>query len=332
MVKKESKDKENKEKNKAKDSGMNEMDLMDLPGIGAATATKLKESGFDTMMSIAVTTAGEIVDVAGVSEAVARKVIDAARYTCKMDFTDGLQVLEKRQNVSKLSIGSKNFDGLLGGGFETGVITECFGQYGTGKTQIASTLAVSLQKIDPEAEVVYIDTESTFRPERIIQIAKGFGLDHEKVLKNIKIARAFNSDHQMLLAQKIEELIKKGHKIRVVIVDSLTAHFRAEFIGRGSLAERQQKLNRHMHVLSKLAEMYNIAVYVTNQVMAKPDMFFGDPTEAIGGNIVAHNSAFRIYLRRGKKGSRVAKLVDSPSLPEQECVFYLTTEGIKDEL
>jgi DNA repair protein RadA len=134
----------------------------------------------------------------------------------------------------------------------------------------------------------------------------------------------------MLLAEKVEKLIKEGDNIKLVIVDSLTAHFRAEFIGRGTLAERQQKLNKHMHTLLKLADQYNVAVYVTNQVMAKPDVFFGDPTAAIGGHIVAHASTFRIYLRKGKKGSRVAKLVDSPNLPEGEANFYVEQGGLRD--
>jgi DNA repair protein RadA len=110
----------------------------------------------------------------------------------------------------------------------------------------------------------------------------------------------------------------------------LTAHFRAEFVGRGTLAERQQKLNKHMHVLAKLADMHNACVYVTNQVMAKPDQFFGDPTEAIGGNVVGHNSTFRIYLRRGKKGTRVAKLVDAPNLADAECVFVVGEGKLED--
>jgi DNA repair protein RadA len=134
----------------------------------------------------------------------------------------------------------------------------------------------------------------------------------------------------MLLAEKAEELIKQGMKVRVIIVDSLTAHFRAEFVGRGTLAERQQKLNKHMHTLAKLADVYNVCVYVTNQVMSKPDQFFGDPTEAIGGHVVAHNSTFRIYLRRGKKGTRVAKLIDAPNLPDAEAVFMIDEKGVMD--
>ena len=307
-----------------------ELGIQDLPGVGAATAEKLISSGYDNLMSIAVATPGELSDASGVTETAARKMIQAARANMNMGFQSGEDMLAKRNTVIKISTGSESFDTMMDGGFETGAITECFGQYGSSKTQIAHVLCVSAQAQDPEAIAVYIDTENTFRPERIKQIAIGFGIDGDKALRNIKVARAFNSDHQMLLAEKVEDLVKEGLKIRVVVVDSLTAHFRAEFVGRGTLAERQQKLNKHMHVLAKIADIHNCCVYVTNQVMSKPDAFFGDPTEAIGGHIVGHNSTFRIYLRKGKKGTRVGKLVDSPNLPDSECVFEVVNEGIKD--
>jgi len=307
-----------------------ELTIQDLPGVGAATAEKLVLGGFDNLMAIAVATPGELVDASGVTETAARKMIQGARSSMDMGFQSGDELLTKRSKVKKFKIGSDGFDEMLGGGFETGSITECFGQYGSSKTQIAHILCVSVQLQEEGAVAVYIDTENTFRPERIMQIAKGVGLDPEIVLKNIRVARAFNSDHQMLLAEKVEELVKAGDNVKLVVVDSLTAHFRAEFVGRGTLAERQQKLNKHMHVLAKLADLHNLCVYVTNQVMSKPDAFFGDPTEAIGGHIVAHNSTFRIYLRKGKKGTRVAKLVDSPNLPDSECVYQVVAEGIRD--
>jgi len=310
-----------------------EVTIMDLPGVGAATATKMEEAGYNTVLSIAVASPGEVVEAAGVSEAVARKMIQGARSSLNMGFESGLFVLGRREKVEKISTGSKSFDAMMGGGFETGAITEIFSEFGGGKTQMAHILPVNLHLLKNEKDpvTVFIDTENTFRPERIIELAKGKGLDPQKVLKSIKVARAYNSDHQMLLAEKVEDLISNQNlNVKLVIVDSLTAHFRAEFIGRGTLAERQQKLNKHLHQLLKLADTYNACVYVTNQVMSKPDVFFGDPTQAIGGHVVAHSSTFRIYLRKGKKGSRVAKLIDSPNLPEAECNFYVETEGLKD--
>ena len=309
-----------------------EFTLNDLPGVGPATIEKLKDAGFSDVIAVAVATPGELVGATGMTETAARKVINASRNNCDMGFKSGEDMLKKRLLVRKISTSSENFNKLVGGGFETGAITECFGEFGSGKTQIAHILAVTTQLLDEENPVtVYIDTENTFRPERIKEISAGLGLDPEKVLKNIRVARAYNSDHQMLLAEKIEDLVKKQElNVKLVIVDSLTAHFRAEFIGRGTLAERQQKLNKHMHVLLKLADMSNVCVYLTNQVQSDPAQFFGDPTKAVGGNIVAHASTFRIYLRKGKKGSRVAKLIDSPNMPDGECNFYLETTGLKD--
>jgi DNA repair protein RadA len=214
-------------------------------------------------------------------------------------------------------------------------MTEAYGAFGSGKTQLALTLAVNVQFPKDQGgaggKAVYIDTEGTFRPDRIRQIAEGIGANPEKVLKNILVARAFNSDHQILLLDKVNEIIKDGEPIKLLIVDSLTAHFRAEFAGRGQLADRQQKLNRYLHDLMRIAEQHNLAIFVTNQVMANPAMMFGDPTTAIGGNIVGHASTYRVYLRRGKQGSRVGKLIDSPNLPDNECQFWVTEKGVGDE-
>ncbi|MBI2449135.1 DNA repair and recombination protein RadA [Candidatus Pacearchaeota archaeon] len=202
-------------------------------------------------------------------------------------------------------------------------------------SQLGFVLAVNVQlpvdKGGANGKAVYIDSEGTFRPERIRQIAEAIGANPDRVLKNIFIARAFNSDHQILLIDRIAEMIKNKEPIKLIVVDSLTAHFRAEFTGRGQLADRQQKLNKYLHNLIKLSEQYNIAVYVTNQVMANPAMMFGDPTTPVGGNIVAHASHYRLYFRRGKKSSRVAKLIDSPNLPDNETFFFIGKSGLTDE-
>lgn len=313
-----------------KEEKKDEITIMDIPGVGASTAEKLAQAGYDNVMSIAASSIGNLVDAAGVSEAVARKMIQFARDNLGMGFETGIESAKKREKVIKISTGCKSFDNMLAGGIESGAITEAFAEFGGGKTQLGHLFSVRCQMDDPEAIAVYIDTENTFRPERIRQFARGVGIDPEKALSNVRVAKAYNSDHQVLLAEKVEELIKEGAKVKLIVVDSLTAHFRAEFIGRGTLAERQQKINKHMHTLAKLADLHNIAVYVTNQVSATPDQMFGDPTRPIGGHIVGHNSTYRIYLRKGRKGSRVAKLVDAPGLPDGECNFVVEEEGIKD--
>ncbi len=270
-----------------------EPELTDLPGIGPAVAAKLESAGIYDLMSLAVMSPTSLGDAAGVSPAVARKAIQAARNLLDLGFTDGVEFAKKRSNTGYITTGSKTFNDLLGGkGVESRAITEAFGAYGSGKTQLGLTLAVNVQlpveKGGANGKAVFIDTEGTFRPARIKQIAEKLGANPEKVLKNILVARAFNSDHQMLLLEKVGEMIKNGEPIKLVIVDSLTAHFRAEFSGRGQLADRQQKLNRYLHDLMKLAETHNLAIYVTNQVMSNPAQMFGDPTTAIGGNIVGH--------------------------------------------
>lgn len=308
--------------------------IEDLPGIGPATLEKLQTAGFNDLMSIAVATPGELVGVADISEVTAKKVIAIARANMELRFESGNDLLQRRLSAIRIKSGSKELDALLGGGFETGSITETYGQFGSGKSQIAHAIAVRAQLPVEEGgangSVIFIDSEGTFRPERIVQMCVPLKLDSVEVLSRIKVARAFTSDHQMLLAERIDELIKQGDNVKVVIVDSLTSHFRAEFVGRGTLADRQQKINKHMHTLMKLADKHNVLIYVTNQVMSKPDMFFGDPTTAIGGNIVGHNSTYRIYLRKGKKGCRVAKMVDAPDLPENEASFMITEGGIID--
>lgn len=310
--------------------------LTDLPGIGPAVAAKLEAAGIFDLMSLAVMSPASLANTAGVGEGVARKAIQASRKMLDLGFVDGMEFAEKRASISFITTGSKELDTLLGGrGIQSRAITEAFGAFGSGKTQLGSTLAVRaqlpLEAGGANGKTVFIDTEGTFRPLRIKQIAEGLGANAEKVLKNIFVARAFNADHQILLLEKISEMIKNGEPIKLLIIDSLTAHFRAEYSGRGELADRQQKLNKYLHNLMKIAETYNLAVYVTNQVMANPAQMFGDPTQAVGGNIVGHASTYRLYLRRGKQGSRVAKLIDSPDLPDNEAVFYVAEKGVTDD-
>ncbi len=321
-----------KEPKKAKE----EMKLSDLPGVGPAAVAKLEAAGIYDLMGIAVLGPKELSETAGLGEAAARKAIQASRKMLDLGFQDGIEFAKQREDIGHITTGSKNIDTLLGGkGLETKAITEAFGAYGSGKTQLGLSLSVNVQlPLDlggANGKAVYIDTEGTFRPERVKQIAEGIGANAEKVLKNIFVARAFNSDHQMLLLDKIGEMIREGEPIKLLVIDSLTAHFRAEYSGRGMLADRQQKLNKYLHNLMKLAETHNLAVFVTNQVMSNPAMMFGDPTTAIGGNIVGHASTYRIYLRRGRKGSRVGKLIDSPNLPDNECIFFVKESGLSDE-
>jgi len=310
-------------------------DIEDLPGIGPKTAEKLKEAGYATVEKIAVASPRDLSELGDIGETIAAKIIEAAKEMAEVGgFITAEELAERRKLLGYITTGSTDFDGLLGGGVETQALTEVFGEFGSGKSQLAHQLCVNVQ-LSPEkggldAGAIFIDTENTFRPQRIIQMANGIGLDPTEVLKKVRVARAFNSSHQILLVEKSETILREGG-IRLLVVDSLTASFRAEYIGRGTLAERQQLLNKHLRTLHELADLYDVAVFVTNQVSARPDAFFGDPNKPIGGHVLGHSATMRIYLRKAKKGQRIARLVDSPNLPEGEAIFVVTEEGIVDK-
>jgi DNA repair protein RadA len=308
--------------------------IEDLPGVGPATAEKLREAGFDDLLAIAVLSPSELAEQAELGEAVAGKIIAGAKKMANIGgFVSGAALLDRRREVLKLSAKVQSIDDLLGGGFETQALVEVYGAFGSGKTQIGHQLAVNctlpVSEGGLDGDIFYIDTEDTFRPERITQMARGLGLDPESVLSRIHVARAYNSAHQILLVDEIKRL-SRGMNVKLIIVDSLTSHFRAEYIGRGMLAERQQKLNRHLKELKQAADINNAIVLVTNQVHSKPDAMWGDPTKPVGGHVLAHASTFRLYLRKAKGGRRIARLVDSPNLPDGECIYQVTEEGLRD--
>ena len=308
-------------------------ELEDLPGIGEITAEKLRAAGYGEFSALAAAAPHELAEAAGMGVESAKKAIEAAKGMVEIGFETAEEIFEKRKSISKIKTGSKSLDELLGGGVETMAITEMYGRFSSGKSQLGFQLAVNVQRPPEDGGLgggaLFIDSEATFRPDRIMQLAEGQGLDPKQVLKNIHVARSENSDHQIILAERAAELIDK-HNIKLVVVDSLTSQFRAEYLGRGALGERQQKLNKHVHVLQRLAEKYNLAVYVTNQVMDNPGILFGDPTTPIGGHVVAHMSTYRLYVRKSKDEKRIARLVDSPNLPEGEAVFRVTPKGISD--
>jgi DNA repair protein RadA len=308
--------------------------LEDLPGVGSITAQKLRAAGYSTIESIAVASAKELAETTGMGTEKAVELSMKAREILHISFQTAEDLLKRRKEIARLTTGSKALNNLLGGGVETQALLELIGEYGTGKTQLCHMLCLLVQ-LSPEkgglnGGVLYIDTEGTFRPERIVQIAQGLDIDSNEALKKIVVARAFNSDHQILIVEKIDELIEKKN-IKLVIVDSVISHFRAEYIGRETLPTRQQRLNNHLHRLLRIAEIYNIPVVVTNQVVSSPDTFFGPTDKPAGGNIVAHLSTNRVFIRKSKKNLRIAKIIDSPYLPEAECIFVISEKGIEDQ-
>jgi len=305
----------------------------DLPGVGTATAEKLKELGFNTVESLATATVRELVP-AGIGEKQAARIIGEARDSISLSFVRADELMRMRANVLRLTTGSKAFDELIGGGLESQTITEFYGEYGVGKSILCHQLAVNVQlpvgRGGLDGGALYLDTEQTFRPEWIVRMAGELGLDPVAAAQRIIYSEAYNSDHQMLLLEKADQVIK-DNGIRLIIIDSLTSHFRSEYIGREVLAERQQRLNNHMHRLIRLARGFNAVSVVTNQVMSKPDQFFANQVDAVGGHIVAHTSHTRVFVRRAANGPiRIARLVSSPYLPEGERIFKVTETGIQD--
>jgi DNA repair protein RadA len=307
--------------------------LEDLPGIGPATVAKLKEIGFKTVESLGTAAVAELV-AAGIGEPMAEKVIEAARKSMAITFVRGDELVEIRKNVRRLTTGCSSMDRLLNGGIETQSLTEFYGEFGSGKSQMCHQLCVTVQLGEAQGglngSVLYIDTEATFRPERVMQIAPRFGVKPEDVLKGIVYAEAYTSNHQTVLLENADEVIKEND-VRLIIVDSVMSHFRSEYLGREMLAPRQQQLNKHLHKLMRLSRAFNAAAVITNQVMASPDAFFSKAVSPVGGHILGHMSHSRIFLRKGRGNIRIAKLTASPSLPEGEVPMRITERGMESD-
>ena len=316
----------------AEEEALEEM-LVGLEGVGPVTAKRLAGSGYITLESIALATPSELVVNAGIPESTARKAIASARDKLSIEVTTAYDYYQHKKKVERITTRSESLDDLLGGGVETQGVTEIYGPYGSGKTQLAHQLVVSVQlpleRGGTGKGALFIDTEGTFRPERIVQMAEALELDPESVLRNIFYARAYTSDHQILITTKAEQMLRREN-IGLVVVDSVISHFRGEYTGRETLAERQQKLNKYLHLLLRYATGYNLAILVTNQVMADPGSFFGDPTRPAGGHILGHGVTARLYIRRGKQGRRVVKLTKSPYLPEGSVEVMITDKGISN--
>lgn len=274
-------------------------------------------------------------DVKGISEAKVAKLKEIVKQMVSMEFKTAADALEDRKSLVCLTTGSVEIDKLLEGGVETGSITEVFGEFRTGKTQLAHTLCVTCQMAitegGAEGKAIYIDTEGTFRPARLQAIAERFGLDPAVALENVAYARAHNSEHQMELLQ-VAAAIMAQDRYALLVVDSATALFRTDYTGRGELSDRQVQMGLFLRQLTRLAEEFGVAVFITNQVVADPGgmSFAKDSTKPIGGNIMAHASTTRLRLRKGRGENRIMTVFDSPTLPEADAQFAVSATGVCD--
>ena len=310
--------------------------LSSIDEIGPATEKRLRVAGFRSIRDLLVRGPLDVAEATFMEMDASVDICNKARLALEelgiidRSFVTATSLYGRHRD--RISTGSKSFDDLLGGGLETRAVTEVYGEFGTGKTQLCHTLCVLVQRDTLEgglsAKALYIDTENTFRPERIVSIAEARDFDPLKSLENIIVAKAYNSAHQELIIEEAGSIIEDNN-VKLVIVDSAVAHYRAEFLGRATLSERQQRLNKFMHILVRIGETYEVAVLVTNQIQASPDSYFGDTVRPTGGNVVAHTSTYRIQLKRSDK-KRIARMVDSPYHPEREILFMLSERGVSD--
>ena len=315
------------------------LDLDTIDEIGPATKDRLEQAGFKSIKDLVVRGPNDVSENTGMELEKSIYLCNKARIKLEdlgiidKSFISATKLYDKRKKEERISTGSKNLDDLFEGGIESKAVTEIYGEYGTGKTQICHTLCVLVQqqrkyKGRSQNKALYIDTENTFRPERIVSIALARKLDPDRALENIIVAKAYNSAHQELIIEETGPIIDFNN-VKLLVVDSAVAHYRSEFLGRATLSERQQRLNKFMHMLVRIAEMYAVAIVATNQIQSSPDAVFGEAFRPTGGHVVAHTSTYRVFLKRAGK-NRIARMVDSPYHPEREVLFTLNEQGVAD--
>ncbi|KAG9509472.1 DNA repair protein RAD51-like 1, partial [Fragariocoptes setiger] len=305
--------------------------------ISQAERRALEAKGFHTVQSIAMSTIKMLCEVKGISETKAATLIQESSRYVDMGFRTAAAIHAKRSDMLQLTTGSSQLDTLLDGGIETGSITEIFGEFRTGKSQLCHTLAVTCQLPveigGGEGKCLYIDTEGTFRPNRLIEIGKRWGVKEAEVLDNVAVARCYNTDHQTRLLYEAAAMMTET-RYSLIIVDSATALYRTDFWGRGELASRQQHLGRFLRILQRLCDEFGVACVITNQVTAQVDggggMYNADPRKPIGGNIIAHASTTRLYFKKAKGAERTCQIFDSPCLADGVVTFQITAKGISD--
>ncbi|CAI5755579.1 unnamed protein product [Candida verbasci] len=330
-------EKESNDINEEENNGPLLIEQLEGNGITSSDIKKLKADGYHTVEAVAYTPRRQLMVVKGISEAKAEKISLEAAKLVPLGFTTASEFHSRRSDLICLTTGSKQLDTLLGGGIETGSITEVFGEFRTGKSQLCHTLAVTCQlPIDMgggEGKCLYIDTEGTFRPNRLVSIAQRYGLEPNDCLDNVAYARAYNAEHQLNLLNLSAQMMAES-RFSLLIVDSIMSLYRTDYAGRGELSARQTSVAKFMRTLQRLADEFGIAVVITNQVVAQVDgmssMYNPDPKKPIGGNIIAHSSTTRLSFKKGRAETRICKIYDSPCLPESECVFAIYEDGIGD--
>jgi DNA repair protein RadA len=323
-------------------SRLKQVTMNEIPDITSDVIGKLKKLNIDSVYQLAVQNpielASEYEDTSLNVESASKLIANARKILIENDvltseFSTADEALENRNKLTRYVIGSENFDKFLNGGFETQAITELVGEFGSGKSQICHTICVAANQLIENSQsgnIIFIDSENTFRAARVHQIAEQRGLDPLPILEKIFHCTVYSSEHLESVIGDLDRSIEQ-YNAKIVIIDSIISLHRAEFSGRGTLAERQQRLGKMLNKLRRYADIYNIAVVITNQVVSSPDASHPgfDQMKAAGGNIMGHGSTYRIFLKKSGK-NRTAIMEDSPSHAYQRVKFSISENGIQD--
>jgi DNA repair protein RadA len=324
--------------------------LKDVKGLGPKSLQKLQSAGILTLEALAIQDPAVMSDRTGIPEGSGTRFITQARLMLKekmaLDFIPG-SIASRVLDVPVFSTGIAGLDSILGGGLRSGAIYEFVGPARSGKTTLCSQCCVTVQ-LPPEGHkitvgkdqdylvrgrggpAIWLDTEKTFRPDRVSRIAERFGIDPKMAVESISYVKVVNAHHMRWLVEERLPFVLDATNAKLIVVDSLIRHFGAEFIGRETLAKRQQIISRLLQVLIEYADAYEATVIYTNQIRANPTPY-GGPTKEAGGNILAYGSTYRIRLKPKKGEERSAAVRDAPDLPEEETTYYLTEVGLVDK-
>jgi DNA repair protein RadA len=314
-----------------------DLSLSQLKGLGAVTEKKLNGFGVTSLIDLCVRGSKEIAEITGVTKSTtdtwcmgSHKLLEE-KGIIRDSSMSVLDLLEYQKNFDVLKTKCNALDDLFNGGLEPEATYEIYGEFGSGKTQFCNTLTV--EAINDNDNVVWIDCEDTFKPRRIMEIlqARGYADDEEEakdMLGRITYFYCPNTEQMMGTVNALSDLLIEK-KPRLVVLDGAIGQFREEYLGRGTLAERQMQIARLMTHVKNISYYFKCTVIFTNQVMSDPSVMFGDPIKPIGGNVVAHASGYRLYFKKpGKK--HIARMVDSPEHAQADAEFILNDKGVAD--
>ena len=313
-----------------------DLSVSQLDGVGAVTQKKLEAFGVTNIIDICVRGSREVSEITSVSKATcdtwvfkAQKLLEDNDLIRKADM-GVTELLDYHDNLPTLGTKCEEVDNLMGGGVKPEATYEIYGEFGAGKTQFCNSL--TCEAIKDGGNVVWNDCEDTFKPRRIIQmlVAREEKTDKEAKEKVSNITYLYTPNTEQLLGTinaLSTTLLEK--KPKLVVLDGAIGQFREEYLGRGTLADRQMQIARLMTHIKNISFYFRCPVVFTNQVQSDPSMMFGDPIKPIGGNVVAHASTYRIYFKKsGKK--RLARMVDSPEHAQADAEYILTAKGHVD--